>query len=170
MMNFFHKKGKAGTEEILDDISYIQEMKHIRGPWQQYDVLLAARGYGWNTMVDWAAYMESADLDAISTITTAEMVNMPSTELIDQYRKEPNGIKNFAALKEEKGLLAIGGISRMLKAPVKIVWFDQTRVLRFFTPIDDEELLTKYIETAIRRTFGTKDAMKKAKPVPKTAE
>ena len=74
MINFFHKKCKAGTEEILDDISYIQEMKHIRGPWQQYDVLLAARGYGWDTMVDWAAYMEPADLDAISTITTQSAV------------------------------------------------------------------------------------------------
>ena len=63
-------------------------------------------------------------------------------------------------------MLAIGGISRTLKMPVKIVWFNQTRVLRFFTPVDDEMLLTKYIETVIRRTFGTKDAMKLAKPVP----
>ena len=63
-------------------------------------------------------------------------------------------------------LLAIGGISRTLMMPVKIVWFNQTRVLRFFTPVDDEILLTKYIETVIRRTFGTKDAMKLAKPVP----
>ena len=170
MLNFFHEKQKDKTgnaEEILDDVSFIQDIRHNRGPWQQYDVLLAARGYGWNMMVDWAAYMESADLDGISTITTAEMINMPETELIDEYRKTQKGIKNFEALKEERGVLAIGGISRVLKAPMKIVWFNQTRVLRFFTPIDDEELLTKYVETVIRRSFGTKDAMKKAKPVPK---
>ena len=43
------------TEAMLDDVSYIREMKHLRGLWQRYDFLLAARGYGWDTMVDWAA-------------------------------------------------------------------------------------------------------------------
>jgi len=47
-----------------------------------------------------------------------------------------------------------------------VVWFNQTRVLRFFTTIDDDTLMTKYIETVIRRTFGTEDAMKLAQPVP----
>ena len=154
-------------EETIDDISFIKEMKHIRsGVWQQYDILLAAQGYGWEMMVGWAAYMESADLDAISTITVSELANMPSTELIDEYRKITGGLKSFKELSRERGMLAIGGISRTLKMPVKIVWFNQTRVLRFFTPVDDEILLTKYIETVIRRTFGTKDAMKLAKPVP----
>ena len=32
--------------------------------------------------------------------------------------------------------------------------------------IDDEIYITKYVETLIRRTFGTKDAMKLAKPIP----
>lgn len=154
-------------EEMLNDVSFIKDMKHtMSGAWQQYDVLLAARGYGWDYMVDTAAYMESADLEGISTIATAEMANMPETELIDAYRKTHGSIKDFDRLSIEKGQLAIGGISYALRAPVKIVWFNQTRVLRFFTPIDDETLLTKYIETVIRRTFGTKDAMKLAKPVP----
>ena len=73
--------GAAAEEEILDDISFIQDMKHIAGdgPWHQYDFLLAAQPYGWEYMVDTAAYMESADLDGISTVTTAEMANMPET-------------------------------------------------------------------------------------------
>ena len=160
-------KSNAEAEEMLDDVSYIQDMKHIRGDWQQYDVLLAARGYGWTFMVDSAAYMEAADLDDISTVTVAEMANMPGTELINDYRKHRGKLNTFDKLSVERGQLAIGGISRVLKVPVKIVWFNQTRVLRFFTPIDDEQLLTRYIETVIRRTFGTKDAMKLAKPVPK---
>ena len=150
------------TEEMIDDISFIREIKHTKGKWQQYDVLLEARGYGWDAMVDWATYMEHADLDNISTITTSAMANMPETELIDYYRKSQGSIKEFDKLSAEQGVLAIGGISRVLKAPVKIVWFNQTRVLRLFTPIDDEELLTRYIETVIRRTFGTEDAMKRA--------
>ena len=152
--------------EVLNDVTYIRDMKHTRGTWQQYDVLLAAQGYGWQMMVDWAAYMEKADLDGVSTLTVAEMANMPETELIDAYRKAGGGLKAFAGLAVEKGQLAVGGISRVLKAPTKIVWFNQTRVLRVFTLVDDEELLTRYIETMIRRTFGTKDAMKRAKPIP----
>jgi len=154
-------------EEILDDISFIKRMKHIRGTWQQYDVLCAATGYGWNYMVDSAAYMEAVDLDDISTVTVADMANTPETELINAYRQSSGTLQSFDQLSVERGELAIGGISRVLRAPVKIVWFNQTNVLRFFTPIDDEQLLTRYIETVIRRTFGTKDAMKLAKPVPK---
>lgn len=129
------------AETMLDDISYIQEMKHLYGKvgfvlWQQYDILLASQHYGWETMVDWAAYMESAD------------------------------IENFERLTEENGSLSIAGYSRTLNDSVKIVWFNQTRMLRVFTHINDETLITKYVETFIRRTFGTTDAMKLAKPVP----
>jgi len=154
-------------EEILDDVSYIKEMMHIQnGSWQQYDILSASSGYGWDYMVDAAAYMESADLDNISTLTTAEMANMPETEHIAAYRETQVSIKDFDLLSVERGQLAVGGISRVLKAPIKIVWFNQTRILRVFTPIDDDILITKYVETVIRRTFGTEDAMKLAKPVP----
>ena len=151
--------------EMLDDVSFIKDMRHMKGPWQQYDILLAF-GYGWDYMEDSAAYMESADLDDISTITIAKMANMPEKELIDRYRKKKGSIKDFKPLSAERGMLAVGGISRVLKAPVKIVWFNQAHVLRMFTPIDDEPLISKYIETVIRRSFGTEDAMKPAKPVP----
>jgi len=110
--------------------------------------------------------MESADLDNISTITTSEMANMPETEFIDDYRKTDGNIKDFKPLHVEAGQLAIGGTSRVLGTPVKIVWFNQSRIMRVFTRIDDELLMRKYVETVIRRSFGTEDAMKLAKPVP----
>lgn len=53
----------------------------------------------------------------------------------------------------------------IIGGPVKIVWLNQTRVLRMFTPVNDEELLTRYAETVIRRSFGTAEAMKKYKKV-----
>ena len=152
-------------DDMIEEVSYIQEMKHIQGSWQQYDFLLAARPYGWMTMIDWAAYMETSDLDNISTLTVAEMANMPETELIDEYRSSGVSLAEFDRLSDEAGMLAIGGISRTLRMPVKIVWFNQTRVMRIFTLSEDETLLRKYAETVIRRTFGTKDAMKLARPV-----
>ena len=64
------------------------------------------------------------------------------------------------------GILSIAGISKTLKAPMKIVWINQTKVLRFFTSVDNDLLIKKYVETVIRRTFGTENAMKLGKPIP----
>ena len=162
------KEHAQAVETTLDDISYIQEMQHLSVKvgvvlWQQYDILLATRPYGWETMVDHAAYLESADLDNIDSISIADMPCGPTTELVHVYNQYRAGLKNFDKLTEEKSSLGIAGHSRALNESVKIVWFNQTRILRIFTLINDETLITKYVETVIRRTFGTKDAMKLAK-------
>lgn len=168
MFNFLKKniRSSVNGKDMLDDVSYIREIRHIPGTWHQYDILLAARGYGWETMTDWAAYMEAADLDQISTVTVGETAHSREEELIDQYRNSSGTLKEFSAMKTERGMLAIGGISRILGVPVKVIWFNQTRVLRLFTPEGDEQLMKRYTETMIRRTFGTPDEMKEAKPVP----
>ena len=155
---------------MLDDTSYIQEMKHLYGKygfavWQQYDFLLATQHYGWETMVDWAAYMESADIDKLDSIVVADMTDDTGIELAHVYNQDKVGLKNFERLVEEHGILSIAGNSRTLNDSVKIVWYNQTRALRIFTHINDETLITRYVETVIRRTFGTKDAMKLAQPV-----
>lgn len=42
-------------------------MAHSKlGNWEQYDVLLAARGYGWDMILDWADYMVQEDVENIS--------------------------------------------------------------------------------------------------------
>ena len=169
---FIEGKRKAKTKEkaaneadtMLDDVSYIQEMKHLYGNvgiafWQQYDILLATQPYGWETMVDWAAYMESADFDKIDSIIVADLNVDNGIELAHVYNQNKAGLKNFERLAEEKGSLSIAGHSRTLNDSVKIVWANQTRVLRLFTHVNDETLITKYVETLIRRIFGTKDAM-----------
>ena len=153
------------TETMLDDTSYIQEMKHLYGNvgialWQQYDILLATQPYGWDTMVDWAAYMESADIDKIDSIIVGDLNVDNGIELAHVYNQNKVGLKNYERLKEECAMLSIAGHSRTLNDSIKIVWANQTRVLRLFTHINDETLITKYVETVIRRTFGTKDAMK----------
>ena len=168
------------ADSVLEDDSYIQEMQHLSGKvglvvWQQYDILLAARHYDWETMVDWAAYMESADFDSIESLTIVQLLsdNAESTEqwtpfeteLAHVYNQNRVGLKNFERLKEEQARLSIYGHSRTLNSPVKIVWFNQTRALRVFTQINDETLITRYVETAIRRLFGTPGAMKLAKPI-----
>ena len=159
------------AEPVLDDVSYIQEMKHQSlkvgsSLWQQYDFLLAARPYGWDYMVGWADYMETADFDNIDSMTVSAP-GEKDIELARIYNQNKVGVKNFDRLAKEMASLSIAGHSRTLNNGVKIVWFNQTRVLRVFTRINDETLITKYVETIIRRSFGTPDAMKFAKPIPK---
>ena len=166
------KKVKKAADTMLDDISYIQEIQHLSGQigfvlWQQYDILLAARPYFWEAIVDYAAYMESADLNNIDSLTITEKPGDSAIELAHVYNQAKGGLKNFDRLTAEKASLGIAGHSRTLNEKVKIVWFNQTRVLRLFTPLNDETLITRYAETLIRRTFGTEDTMKLAKPVPK---
>ena len=154
---------------MLDDMSYIAEMQHItNGTWHQYDVLLAANGYGWNYMVDSAAYLEEVELDDISKLAVALISGAEDQDLLEEYKNSgAANLKEFDKLSEENemGVLSIGGISRTINAPVMVVWFNQTNTLRVFTTVDDDTLMTKYIETVIRRTFGTEDAMKLAQPV-----
>ena len=155
------------AESFIDDDSYIESIQHLSGKvgiwvWQQYDVLLAAQPYGWETMVDLAAYLETADIKSIDSLTVSDTPSDSPVELSHVYNQSKVGLKNFDKLKDERGMLCIAGHSRTLKGDVKIVWFNQSRALRLFTLINNETLVRKYVETLIRRTFGTPDAMKLA--------
>ena len=151
----------------IDDMSYIAEIKHsMCGAWHQYDVSLAARGYGWGAMLDWADYMVSADLDHISKASKSMIVGAPEENILDEYIKI-GSFKEMPLLQEEAGILSVGGMSKTVGGPVQIVWINQTRFLRFFTITDNEDLMRRYVETVIRRTINTPDAMKLARPVEK---
>ncbi len=155
------------AEDYIDDVTFIRDIKHIQsGPWHQYDVLLAAQGYGWDYMISSADYMAAADLENISQVTSG-FIDSEDTDITELYKKSNCKCSETEELKNEAASLSVAGISKTLKAPMKIVWFNQTQVLRFFTIVDDETLIKKYIETVIRRTFGTDSAMKLAKPIPK---
>ena len=153
------------NSDMLNDTSYIVEYRHISGPWQQYDFRLTS-GYGWDYMVDSAEYMALADLDNIGTVSVSAISGASDEERIDEYRTCNRSFKAMPSLKHEWGVLGIGGMSQVYEgAPVKLVWFNQTNVLRMFTPVDDEDKALRYAETVIRRSFNTENAMKKAKPV-----
>ena len=163
-MGLFDKFKKKNNEEYIDDVTYIRDIKHIPSvPWHQYDVLLSAQGYGWDYIIDWANYMATTDLEQISQVTVSSADK--SADITESYIKSNGKFSETEELKNEEASLSVAGISKTLKAPMKIVWFNQTQVLRFFTIVDDETLIKKYIETVIRRTFGTNDAMKLAKPI-----
>ena len=170
LFDIFKKKAPAqavvSEEEYLDDITFIRDMKHIpAGPWHQYDVLLAARGYGWDMMKAWADYMSEADLEHISQVTVSSL-GVEATDITGSYLGNGGKCKSTPELDAERSVLSVAGMSKALKAPMKIVWFNQTQALRFFTLSADELLVRKYVETMIRRSFNTENAMKLGKPIP----
>ena len=157
----------AGQERIIDDVSYVRQIQHrVNAPWHRYDILLEARPYGWETAVDWADYLSGADIGNLGTLTVFDP-GRGEAEMIDAYHKSGDSISAMPGLKEERSGLAIGGFSRVLGSLVKFVWFNQTRTITIYTAFNDEDRVLRYAETAIRRTFGTDDAMLLAKPVPK---
>lgn len=177
-LKYGKKEGKAQTKprivakptapecEYLNDITFIKAISHTSaGEWQQYDVVLDARGYGWETMKEWADYMATADLEHISRVE-AGILGGKKQDVTQSYADHGGKCKQTPELNTEQGMLSMAGFSRALKAPVKIVWMNQTQKLRFFTTTADELLIRKYVETVIRRTFETENAMKPGKPKP----
>lgn len=151
--------------EYLDDITFIESVHHTGGggnPWEMYDVMIAAQGYGWDMMKDWADYMVEADLEHISKVMVGDVQNC---EFTDSFIAHGGKCKETPELDVEQRCLTLAGFSKTLRAPMQIVWFNQTRMLRFFTTVRDEGQMYRYIETVIRRTFGTEDAMKLGKPL-----
>lgn len=148
------------ADEYLDDRTFIEDIKHFQnGAWHQYDCLLAVSGYDWNTMIEWADSIAESDLKHISQVTTGSLGEQ-EYDIIESYNKNNGKCAKTPELKNEMGVLSLAGISQTLKLPMKIVWFNQTRILRFFTLVDDDILIRKYIETIIRRSFDTENAMK----------
>ena len=163
-------EGPGTVEEedrgTLDDVTFIRAMRSsMSGPWHQYDVLFAARPYGWAAAVDWAAYMAGADISHIGTVTAGDLGGS-SREMIDAYRDSGEDLKKMKELEFEQGYLSIGGSSRVLSDLVKIVWINQTATMRLFTMRDQDKHIRAYVETAVRRTFGTPDEMKVGRPIP----
>ena len=158
------------AEVYLDDNTFIQNIHHLNTPvWHQYDVLLDAQNYGWEDMKDWADYMADEDLENISEVTVG-IIGLSETNIEESYRLHGRSLRQIPELQEEHGTLSIAGVSKTLAVPVKIIWFNQTRSLRFFTLIDDTLLMKKYAETVVRRSFNTENAMKLGKPLPAPRE
>lgn len=158
-------------EDPVEDFSLIAEMERMEvGLWQQYDIRLAekARYYFWkkDAIINWAQYMADGDLKPINTLS-ADMRHSGKTEFITKYREFGDRIANIPDLAEEEwSSLSVGGNSKTLQSPVKIVWIHLSESFQILSLVDDELQMRKYAETVIRRTFGTENAMKLAKPIP----
>ncbi len=151
-------------KETLDDPTYIEAMNHsAQGAWHVFDFLIDAKPYGWQDAVAWAAYMNVCDLINISEICVG-VLGGNEKDITNEYIAVDCNIFRMPSIETERGYISVAGISKMLAAPVKIVWTNQSRFLKIYTLLNDEDALRRYAETAIRRTFGTDKAMMLGRP------
>ena len=61
---------------------------------------------------------------------------------------------------DEYAMFGLAGISNMTRGPIKIVWFNQTKMLRFFVATRNDDFILKYTDTMVGRTFGTDKQMR----------
>lgn len=159
------KQDSSTQEDYIDDVSFIKELKHSQaGAFEQFDILLDARIYGWQTILNWADYLLKTDIDHLSSMTFVGIPGGEELELIEKYKESGQDILHFDFLNHEGSAFSIAGSSRVLNDKVKTVWFNQTKTLRFFCLTKDETTVRKYLETICRKNFGTPDDMKLARP------
>ena len=116
-------------------------------------------------MVEWADYMGSSDLPKITEVIVGEFGGGRSN-ITEQFFQNNSKLSGLVEIEEEQGFLSIKGISTILKREIVLVWYNQTRAMRIFTLIDDEQLIMQYAESVVRWNFGTEDTMKLGKPIP----
>lgn len=134
--------------------TFVKAVNHTRmGPWHQYDILLDSRIYGWEFMKDWADYVIGADLDNISEVMTGGL-GSEDINITKAFLENNQKCTQTPELKTEQGTLSVAGTSQKLGSPLKIVWINQTSTLRLFTFIEEQSLITEYIDTMAYRTFG----------------
>ncbi len=168
------EKDKTKDDKIktLSDRSYIRYISinntayvPLSG-WKAFDVVLDTRPYGWEYIVDSADYLANSDITP--TDLTVYDLSGSKVELYDQLTKARCAVKAIRQLESEYSSLALMGHSKVLELPVRILWFNQTNRMRVYGATEDISLVTRYVETVIRRTFNTPDAMALATPASAT--
>lgn len=131
----------------------IVELKHIPGDWHQYDIKLNF-GYGWGYILKSAAQLIQKDLLSVDTITTVDAKTREAKELIDAYNAAGQNLEECKEARTEAGAFAVGGNSSEFKLPTKVIWFNQTQVLRVFTIMEvSEQDVRNYVSKYILLTM-----------------
>ena len=151
-------------KETLNDTSFITDVSTSQnGKFSSY-VFRITKGYDWEYICSSVDYLFSSDLDKEhSSIMVLD--NGDYTDITKEYLK---GIKTGnppPIWTREHGGVNITGKSKALKNFVSIFLYNQNQYLEFKFSLANEKVATAYIETLIRRSFGTRDQLKLAKPI-----
>ena len=153
----FKKKSSQSKEEGT--------IKHFKcGPWEQYDVLMNVN-FSWQMIVDLANYMASTDISNIEQVSLSELDGGEDKDQTYEFAFHGT-VRQMPSLANEHAALGLAGVSRTLNAKTKIVWFNQTRIIRVFTTVNDQAAIRDYADRILNKDFGTADEKKQCAPSP----
>ena len=155
-----------GLFDVLKKKNKVDDtIKHFKcGPWEQYDVLMNT-GFSWQMIVDLANYMASTDIGNIDQVTLSELDGSEDKDQTYEFAFHGT-VRQMPSLKNEHAALGLAGVSKTLNSQTKIVWFNQTRVIRIFTKVDDQNAIRIYADNILKKNFGAADEKKQCAPSP----
>ena len=152
-------------DEMLEDTSFITGVSVVSTDKQCLYTLRLTSGYGWDYIRDSVDYLVARDLEEKSI--NISVGNFDAyTDITQSYLKGRKTGKASSEWGIERNCAKIFGKSKSLKSFVSVFFYNQTQVVKLILPIENKIIATAYIETLIRRSFGTPDQLKLAKPIP----
>ncbi|MBD5098852.1 MAG: hypothetical protein HDT35_04775 [Clostridiales bacterium] len=91
--------------------------------------------YGYDFMLDAAQVIIDTDFqDKLQGVAVAEVAGAEDMEQLDQVRACGNHLRECPSVAEEHGVLTVTGISQIMECAVQVEFFNQTRLVRLFSP------------------------------------
>ena len=152
-------------EKMLDDASFILECSVSQnGKYFLYTFLLTD-GYGWDYIRDAVDHLCTQDIEkGTFKLSVGDFDNC--ADITKNYLKGRKTGCHSLEWTTEHGIASISGKSKSLKSFINVAFCNQTQILKLILPLENKKIATAYIETLLRRNFGTPDQLKLAKPVP----
>ena len=91
--------------------------------------------YGYDFMLDAAQMIVDDFGEDLQRIAKAEIAGVPFDEILDKVNACGDNLRGCPALKEECGVIAVAGISRVMQLPMQIVFYNQTNAVRLDIPV-----------------------------------
>lgn len=104
------------------------------GGWITIDYAATWR-YGYDFMLDAAQVIIKDFGDELQRFAAAGIAGGDLTDLTGKVNASGRELRRCGALDEERGVIAVAGISGVMECPVQITFFNQTNVVRLDIPI-----------------------------------
>lgn len=165
---FFAPKAKPSMilpQQPLEDESYILQTLHTTMN-DNNSTLYLFRHYiadplRWESILQMVDYLLKAD---IVNFLVRVVDGNQETDITASFRANGNRCASTPELQKEHQQLILIGDSRCADQRIRLNWTNQANMIDMDLALDSQTLSVRYIETLLRRSFKTADALKLGEP------
>lgn len=150
-------------DETLDDMSLITNVSFTRNDNLFTYAFHLIDDIGWNDIRELVDHLASVDLDREHFTLLIGDNNVYSNITKEYLMAKKTGKAPIEWTREYSSVKVIGK-SKALKSFVEVVFYTNSQLLEASFSLENKRISTAYVETLIRRGFGTPDQLKLAKP------